>query len=367
MRRNFLMKLFIVLTMLYVGTSYSQPQATDSLAAASVSLGLYETVQAYFDSSHAYVNSGYNSIISHTSIVKRDTDYIHHVLTNDGTIAMFSPSAMYIPNDIQIENIQVAYQENALMVTWDIPDTSIADKFHIFYAEAEIEHQTMLDSALYGGMTFEDCWDWEIGVNMYEYFFVIPKRVFPAYTSVIRIGIMPEDEAWSEFPTYGKLFLAPDIVNRTIEAPNSVMLKEITGIPLTIVNAVSQKTSETNHGPLKAIDGKGRNDGDINSRWACTPIPVWIRFDLGSVKQVSELRYSFYGYEEGRLYTYNVQYSRDNVTWFPLVLSKQQTQYSEWTIDNLPVTVDARYIRVQFTASTESTWAGLWEVRILGK
>jgi hypothetical protein len=136
---------------------------------------------------------------------------------------------------------------------------------------------------------------------------------------------------------------------------------------LVIATATSQKTSEANHGPLKAIDGKTKGSGDVDSRWACNPIPVWIKFDLGQIRSVYELHYSFYGFEQGRIYTYNVQYSRDNVTWNPLVLSKQQTPNVEWTIDKMPVFVDARYIRVQFTANTESTWAGLWEVEIWGK
>jgi hypothetical protein len=152
-------------------------------------------------------------------------------------------------------------------------------------------------------------------------------------------------------------------------------LSQTVGIPyvsfniklLTIASAISQKTSEALHGPEKAFDGKGRYSGDNDSRWACTPIPVWITFDLGQNKQLSELRYSFYNFEAGRIYTYNVQYSRDNITWNTLVLSKTSTSNVEWTVDKLSVFVDARYIRINFTANNQSTWAGLWEVQFLGK
>lgn len=366
MRRSFLVNIFMPI-LFCVGILYSQPQATDSIACVSVSLGQYDAIQAYFDSSHSYINAGYKTIISNYTVIKTDSDYIHHYVDLEKTSVTWSPSAKYIPNGIIVENINVAYQENALLVTWSIPDTNIADRFHVFYVETDTAHLNMLDSALYEGMTYDDCWDWEIGVNMYDYFFIIPKRVFPAYSSVIRIGIIAEFWFGEEFSTYSKLFLAPDIINKSPQLPDNVVaVEKINLIQLAITGATSQKTSEANHGPLKAIDGKGRNDGDIDSRWACQPIPVWIRFDLGQTKQVSELRYSFYGYQEGRLYTYNVQYSRDNTTWYPLVLSKQQTLNTEWTIDKLPVTVDARYIRVNFTASTESLWAGLWEVKFFG-
>jgi len=136
---------------------------------------------------------------------------------------------------------------------------------------------------------------------------------------------------------------------------------------LPIVSAISQKTSEALHGPEKAIDGKGKYSGDADSRWACTPIPVWITFDLGQNKKLSELRYSFYNFDAGRIYTYNVQYSRDNITWNPLVSSKTSTPNVEWTIDKLSVFVEARYIRINLTANNQSTWAGLWEVQFLGK
>lgn len=220
------MKLFVAVLTLFVSTIYSQPNyIVDSVAAASVSFGTYDLIQIYYDSSHAYTNSGYATIISNKVIIKTDSNYIHQSLTQDGTVVFWSSSSMYIPNSIQIENIEVTYQENALMVTWSLPDTNIADRFHIFYAEAQIEHVNMLDSALYWGMTYEDCWDWEIGVNMYDYFFVIPKRVFPPYTSLIRIGIMAEYWFGNEFATYSELFLAPDIVNKTPQAPESTRIE----------------------------------------------------------------------------------------------------------------------------------------------
>ena len=219
------MKLFIiVLALLCVGTLISQPQATDSIACASVSAGLYDALQVYNDSSHTYINSGYSTMISTKSIIKRDSDYVHLSIDLEGTSSVLSPSAMYVPNGIQIENIQVVYEENALHVTWELPDTNIADKFHIFYAQAQIQHVNMLDSAFYWGMSYEDCWDWEIGENMYHYFYVIPKHVFPAYTSLIRIGIIAEYWFGNEFSTYSELFLAPDIVNRTLQAPTNVSI-----------------------------------------------------------------------------------------------------------------------------------------------
>jgi len=351
------MKLFIVmLTFLYVSIIFPQPQATDSIACASVSTGDYTRIVAYFDTSHAYINAGYAEIIYSKSIIKRDSDYVHHILSNEGTISISSPYSTYIPSDIRVENIQVVYEENALHVTWEMPDTSYADKFHIFYAEAQIGNKNMLDSALYWGMTYEDCWDWEIGVNMYDYFFVIPKKVFPAYTSLIRIGVMAEFEAWDEFPAYSKLFLAPDIVNKTPQELVSVTLKEVPTIPLVMTAATASSFYSSTYTPSKVIDS------DTSSYWRGDVLPQWARVELNRNAFIKEVKIMFRNWWN-RTIRYNVDVSIDGIVWTQVIISATASRLINYTINTFTPT-EAKYVRITVISNTGSNRAEVKEIQV---
>lgn len=156
-------------------------------------------------------------------------------------IMLFCTSIIFsqVGNDIEnveIQNINIGYENGRLLVTWDVDTTHIgtADWFNIFYCEAQNSHINMLDSALQWYMNYDECWDWE-RTRVYHYRATIePNSVFPAYSSTIRIGIMPSTEyIWNETNKtmvkdsimYGRLFLAPDILNKTPQDPNLVKLK----------------------------------------------------------------------------------------------------------------------------------------------
>jgi hypothetical protein len=124
-----------------------------------------------------------------------------------------------------LENIQSRYQDNSLYVTWEVPDSlaDIPDWFNIFYCEAPNTHLSLLDSALYWYMDYIECYEWE-WQSVWRYEAKIkPQSVYPAYSSMIRIGIMPSiqyGEASIDSFAYGKLFLAPDIYNKTPATPD---------------------------------------------------------------------------------------------------------------------------------------------------
>jgi len=223
--------LFALLFSGFLHITYSQSYM-DTLACDQVSGGPDSLILIYDDFNHMYINAGDKEILRSETIIKGDSAYYHIIMTPEVSRHVISPTR-YLENPIEIENIQIGYQEGALLVTWEITDSLwfYADKFHIFYAEAEIEHIGMLDSALYWGMSYENVWQWEIGENMYDYFYVLPKKVFPAYTSLIRIGIIAElwyvnDNGEIAYRTYSELFLAPDIYNKTPQQPVSVVISQ---------------------------------------------------------------------------------------------------------------------------------------------
>ncbi len=121
---------------------------------------------------------------------------------------------------------------------------------------------------------------------------------------------------------------------------------------------------EPDHTPSKTIDGMGALNGDPDSRWAAEPMPKDLVFDLGTIKSVSKTRLSFYRWDAGRVYTYSILVSNNNIDW-QTVISPKSSSSSEWTIDDFNA-IQARYIKVYFIDNNESGWAGLWEGQIWG-
>ena len=128
--------------------------------------------------------------------------------------------------NVEIENIAIGYDENSLLISWSVPIqyAGYYDWFNVFYAEVENDHINMLDSALYWFMTYDQCWDWEHS-RTYKYSIKItPQLGWGAYKSTIRIGIMVSnafDENGRTTITYGRLFLAPNILNKTPLQPDA--------------------------------------------------------------------------------------------------------------------------------------------------
>ncbi|HKB87710.1 MAG TPA: discoidin domain-containing protein, partial [Ignavibacteriaceae bacterium] len=115
--------------------------------------------------------------------------------------------------------------------------------------------------------------------------------------------------------------------------------------------------------PQKAIDGNP--DTTSNSRWGgVVNLPDSIVFDLGDVKTIDETRFSFYRWNDGRVYNYSVLTSHDGKNWAEVVSNKPSAPF-EWSIDAFSP-VEARYVKLEVLRCNESQFAGLWEAEILG-
>lgn len=141
---------------------------------------------------------------------------------------------------------------------------------------------------------------------------------------------------------------------------------------LSISAAMASGTPDlATHGPEKTIDGKGTYSGDPDSRWAAEPMPQYIVYDLGAVKEVSSVKFSFFKWNEGRIYQYTVAFSSDSVNWTEVVPQSSSLTTTEWTTHQF-TSRTARYVKLQFITSNQasSTWngfAGLWETEIWGQ
>lgn len=135
---------------------------------------------------------------------------------------------------------------------------------------------------------------------------------------------------------------------------------------LPIITVKASSTSDPNTSALRTIDGKGYNDGDPNSRWASNPMPQWLIFDLGQNRKLSKTRFSFYNFNQGRIYQYNVKVSQDMTNWQD-VLTNVSSKPQEWSEETFPEII-GRYVKLEFLSSTNNpdNWATLWEAEIWG-
>jgi len=82
------------------------------------------------------------------------------------------------------------------------------------------------------------------------------------------------------------------------------------------------------------------------------------------VKTIDETRFSFYRWNDGRVYNYSVLTSHDGKNWAEVVSNKPSAPF-EWSIDAFSP-VEARYVKLEVLRCNESQFAGLWEAEILG-
>ena len=129
-----------------------------------------------------------------------------------------------------------------------------------------------------------------------------------------------------------------------------------------IVGVSATMTSDTTTSPEKTIDGKCSIDGDENSRWAAEPMPASLIYDLGSNKKIRETKFSFYDWDNGRIYHYSISTSADSILWDEIV-SDDSSSSKEWTVN--AINKNARFVKLTFLSN--NSWAGLWEAQIYGQ
>src|SRR3990172_8193084 len=134
-----------------------------------------------------------------------------------------------------------------------------------------------------------------------------------------------------------------------------------------VVGVTATGTPDSNTTPEKTIDGLGYYDGDSYSRWAVQLMPQHITFDLGSEKSVSMTKFSFFNFQEGRVYQYTIALSDDQVNWNEVVVNASSAS-QDWTVNQF-ISQSARYVRLQFLSSTNNpnNSANLWEAQIWGE
>ncbi len=123
-------------------------------------------------------------------------------------------------------------------------------------------------------------------------------------------------------------------------------------------------TTDVNTSPEGTIDGLGYYSGNTNSRWAASPMPQWITWNLGQTTNISQTKVSFYNFHTGRIYVYSILVSTDTVNW-TTVVNNASSVAEEWTVNQF-VPIQGRYVRLICHSNSDNDWANVWEVEIWG-
>ncbi len=114
-------------------------------------------------------------------------------------------------------------------------------------------------------------------------------------------------------------------------------------------------------------DGKLYDNGNNDAIWKTDVIPAYLIFDLGESQVVSQTKFSFYNWQNGRKYTYSLYISDDTSNWSEVVIDAISSS-EEWTINNLS-NERGRYLKLLVSNNSETSlnnWTSIWEAQIYG-
>lgn len=142
---------------------------------------------------------------------------------------------------------------------------------------------------------------------------------------------------------------------------------------LTIDTVWASGQEDINHGPEKAIDGISYTTPGSDKAYHCwtsccikSPGGQWFIAGFNDIKFIKELHISGTYYYTGRVYGLRIELSNDGILWVPFQNINTLANV-EWTI--LPVGRATKYIKIVFLSNSTPTsdWAGLWEIKLIGR
>ena len=136
---------------------------------------------------------------------------------------------------------------------------------------------------------------------------------------------------------------------------------------LTIINVSDNADIHENTNPIT-----NSYDNNSASRWAARKtvnngtnnVGVNTIFDLGAVQSISQTKFSFYQWNAGRIYQYNVAVSSTGSSWTTVVNNKSSSS-QQFTTDTFSP-INARYVRLSSLSQNQGSWAGLYEAQVWG-
>lgn len=107
-------------------------------------------------------------------------------------------------------------------------------------------------------------------------------------------------------------------------------------------------------------------DGNLGTRWSASGDGQWIRYDLGSLKQVHSLQIAWFN-GSARNASFEIEVSEDDSTWTSVTGGVIQSSGSTIELEAVDVTVSlARYVRIVGYGNTSNSWNSITEVEVWG-
>jgi hypothetical protein len=164
------------------------------------------------------------------------------------------------------------------------------------------------------------------------------------------------------------------VPNLTDPVAHEIALEFLPPVPLLNTKLTIPNGSFTSIGATGSNVLINVNDGNTNTYWSHTPIPQWVKADLGALKRVSRVAIHWYRSvpPTNVVYGFTIETSPDNSVWtkrLPLVTGdKLSTNAAATGMEYYDLTpnVDARYVRVNINSSTLNTFAAIRELEVWG-
>lgn len=132
---------------------------------------------------------------------------------------------------------------------------------------------------------------------------------------------------------------------------------------LNIIRAFAKDTVSLETTPEKIFDGIYYNTIINNGRWATSPNPEWLVFELEKESFVDNLNISFFRFEAGRIYNFSIDYSPDGINWQSLgyIISSNNNEFT-----NIDIKKRAKFIKINIISQNQNSWSSIWEIEVYG-
>jgi hypothetical protein len=127
-------------------------------------------------------------------------------------------------------------------------------------------------------------------------------------------------------------------------------------LPISNVAAISD--DGINH-PANAIDN------NPNTRWSNNGRGSWIQTDLGSKNSICSVDIAWYR-GNPRQNSFTISVSDDGISFTNIFSDKSSGTTSSFEKYNMPIGIEARFVRITVNGNTENNWASITEIAVNG-
>jgi len=128
---------------------------------------------------------------------------------------------------------------------------------------------------------------------------------------------------------------------------------------------VTSETTVTESGHYSNYGCDNAKDEDEFVGWVADAENAWIKFDLGSTKTINKLQWMRSGYDTGRVpKNFTIEVSTDGSSWTTVKTITNNARLGQNLVFS---STEARYVKIDISATSDGNGASIGEVRIFGQ